>query len=219
MWTKETHERMPFGILMVWREQKNHSTVIFVKTLGFNKKNKSKIEYPNILSAIRPMPHSADIPVPVFEQLPPLEDLSDVEERSDSNDADFAIHEDPVRRGFDQHELNDLARDLGLSKEATEILASRLKENNLLEQGVTVSYFRTRESTFLQYFRNDSGFVFCHDIPGLLKELGLSSYNPNEWRMFIDSSKRSLKCVLLHNGNLARSLLGIRSVFGKNMEM
>ena len=51
-----------------------------MKTPGFNKKNKSKIEYPNLLSAIRPMPHSADIPVPVFEQLPYLEDLSDDEE-------------------------------------------------------------------------------------------------------------------------------------------
>ena len=35
------------------------------------------------------MPHSAKTPVPVFKQLPHLEDLSDVEERSDSNDADF----------------------------------------------------------------------------------------------------------------------------------
>ena len=86
-----------------------------MKTSGFNKKNKSKIEYPNLLSAIRPMPHSAEIPVPVFEQLLCLEDLSD-DERSDSNDPDFEIHEDSVRRGFDQHELNDLARDLGQSK-------------------------------------------------------------------------------------------------------
>ena len=28
-----------------------------------------------------------------------------------------------------------------------------------------------------------------------------SEYNPDELRLFIDSSKRSLKCVLLHNGN------------------
>ena len=121
------------------------------------------------------MPHSAKTPVPVFKQLPHLEDLSDVEERSDSNDADFDIHQDPVRRGFDQHELNHFARDLGLSKKASEILSSRLNEKNLLEQGVQVSYFGTRESTFLQFFRSDSGFVFCHNIPGLLKELGLSN--------------------------------------------
>ena len=86
------------------------------------------------------MPHSAEIPVPVFE-LPYLEDLSDDKERSDSNDADFEIHEDSVRRGFDQHELSDLGRDLSLSKKASEILASRLNEKNLFEQGVKVSYF------------------------------------------------------------------------------
>ena len=67
---------------IVWREQKDHSTdcyFCFVKTSGYNKKNESKIEYPNLLPAIRPMPHSAEIPVPVFEQLPHLEDLSDGE--------------------------------------------------------------------------------------------------------------------------------------------
>ncbi|XP_069623312.1 uncharacterized protein [Ranitomeya imitator] len=205
MWTKGTREKLAFGIPMVWREQKSHSTDCYfclVKTTGFNRKNKSKIEYPNLPSAIRPMPHSAEIPVPVFEQLPFLEVLSDVDEHSDSNDAEFEIHKDSVRKGFDQHELNDLARELGLSKKASELLASRLNEKQLLEQGAKVSYFRTRESTFLQYFRCDSGFVFCHNIPGLLQELGLSMYNPNEWRLFIDSSKRSLKCVLLHNGNL-----------------
>ena len=31
--------------------------------------------------------------------------------------------------------------------------------------------------------------------------MGLPEYTPDDWRLFIDSSKRSLKCVLLHNGN------------------
>ena len=31
--------------------------------------------------------------------------------------------------------------------------------------------------------------------------MGLSYYNSGEWRVFIDSSKQSLKCVLLHKGN------------------
>ena len=97
MWTKGTREKLAFDIPMVWREQKDHSTGCYfclVKISGFNKKNQSKIEYPILLSAIRPMRHSAEIPVPVFEPyLPYLEDLSDDEERSDSNDADFEIHE------------------------------------------------------------------------------------------------------------------------------
>ena len=32
-------------------------------------------------------------------------------------------------------------------------------------------------------------------------ELGVNFYDATSWRMFIDSSKRSLKCVLLHNTN------------------
>ena len=31
--------------------------------------------------------------------------------------------------------------------------------------------------------------------------MGLPEYNPDEWRLFIDSSKRSLEYVLLHNSN------------------
>ena len=79
--------------------------------------------------------------VPVFEQLPLPEDLSDVEKSNDSNHTDFEIHEHSVRRGFDQNEFNNLAHDFGLSKKASEILPSRLNERNLLEQGAKVSYF------------------------------------------------------------------------------
>ncbi|QQP51270.1 Uncharacterized protein FKW44_012583, partial [Caligus rogercresseyi] len=31
---------------------------------------------------------------------------------------------------------------------------------------------------------------------------GMPIYDPKEWRLFIDSSKSSLKCVILHNGNV-----------------
>ena len=65
--------------------------------------------------------------------------------------------------------------------------------------GVKVSCFRSRECTFLQYFESGSSFVFWNYIPDLLMELGLLIYNPDEWKLFIDSSKQSLKCVLLHN--------------------
>lgn len=63
MWIKGTREKLAFGIPMVWRERKDHCGVLLLfseKKSGFKKKNKSKIEYPNLLSAIRPMPHSAD---------------------------------------------------------------------------------------------------------------------------------------------------------------
>ncbi|GBO30867.1 hypothetical protein AVEN_218441-1 [Araneus ventricosus] len=74
-----------------------------------------------------PVPHSAEIPVPVFKELPSLEiqEYESGEDRSDPNDEDFEIEDDSVRNGFEQHELNDLARDLELSKKASELLASR----------------------------------------------------------------------------------------------
>ena len=47
----------------------------------------------------------------------------------------------------------------------------------------------------------EDDFVYCNNIQSLFLEMGLPEYNPDEWRFFIDSSKRSWKCVLLYNGN------------------
>ena len=99
-----------------------------------------------------------------------------------------------------QNELNDLARDLNLSKESSELLASRLKEKNLLQLGTFITYYRNRHAEFLPYFTQEKDIVFCNNVEGVLKKLGVTQYDPNDWRLFIDSCKRSLKCVLLHNG-------------------
>jgi hypothetical protein len=61
-----------------------------------------------------------------------------------------------------------------------------------------------REKDLLPFFTEDNNLVFCNDIGNPLKKTGLSEYNPSEWRPAIDSSKRSLKCVLLNNGNKMR---------------
>ena len=49
-------------------------------------------------------------------------------------------------------------------------------------------------------------------MPGLLVAMGFPLYDLNEWRLFIDSSKKGLKCVLLHNGNLFGAIPIGRSV-------
>ena len=36
--------------------------------------------------------------------------------------------------------------------------------------------------------------------------MGVKEYSNTDWRLFIDSSKRSLKCVLLHTGNTYGSI-------------
>jgi hypothetical protein len=42
--------------------------------------------------------------------------------------------------------------------------------------------------------------VYCSDVFGLMEKFDIE-YDVNEWRLFIDSSKRSLKAALLHNGS------------------
>ena len=97
--------------------------------------------------------------------------------------------------------MNDLIRDLNLPKQSAEVLASRLQEKHLLKAGTSVSFYRSREEKLRKYFQSNGQLVYCTDVEGLLLAMGLSAYCSNDWRLFIDSSKRSLKCVLLYNGN------------------
>ena len=43
-------------------------------------------------------------------------------------------------------------------------------------------------------------------MKGLLLLLGLPENDPNKWWLFIDSSKRALKCIVLHVGNIYSSV-------------
>ena len=51
------------------------------------------------------------------------------------------------------------------------------------------------------FFSTVKDLVYCADIVQLLRKLGVPQYEPKDWRLLIDSSKQSLKCVLLHNSN------------------
>ena len=51
---------------------------------------------------MHPVSNSAKISMPVFAQLPSLEDVSYDSKLSDSND--YEIEQDSVRKGFDQRE-------------------------------------------------------------------------------------------------------------------
>ena len=51
----------------------------------------------------------------------------------------------------------------------------------------------------------EDGVVFCNDVCSVTEVLD-HECNPDQWRLFIDSSKVSLKVVLLHNGNRLHSV-------------
>ena len=74
--TKKVRKSLRFGIPMIWRELTNHFDDCYfcpVSTKGIDWKNRNSLVYPNLKSAIRPIPHCNKIPIPVLEGLPKLE--------------------------------------------------------------------------------------------------------------------------------------------------
>ena len=49
-------------------------------------------------------------------------------------------------------------------------------------------------------FHYKSSLVYCNNIAGLIKSMRLK-YDTTKWRLLVDSSSKSLKAILLHNGN------------------
>jgi hypothetical protein len=142
---------MPFAVPMVWREPSNHSSdAYFCLTppvaSGVNRKKKQRIDYPNIPSAIRPLPHGEDIPVPEPPKYYILNSEMEEEDtektgphKEEPTDPDF---EDPASvspHKLTQNERNDLVRDLERPNVKAELLASRLKQWKYLDEGVKLS--------------------------------------------------------------------------------
>ena len=115
-----------------------------------------------------------------------------------------------------QEDLNGLARDLYLSKQQSELLASRLKQWNLVQEDVRITSFRNRNKDLASFFDMENKLCYCKNIPGLFTSLGLP-HNPSDWRLFIDSSKRSLRGAFLHNENKYLSIPIARSVHLKEL--
>src|ERR1043165_5023175 len=168
-------------------------------------KNKHKIIYLNLDSARRPIPQDDTLPVPI----PPTDGLDSIEDEMESGEAfgrnpetsidlDYVPDESLEAQTFTQDELNDLVRDLALSKEKAELLVPRLKQKNLLEKNVLISHYQKRN---VDFFTVDGPLCYCHDINGLFTCLS-QEHIPLQWRLFIDSSQRNLKAILLHNGNV-----------------
>jgi hypothetical protein len=166
---------------------------------------------------MRPVAHGPDIPIPTPWK---LFDTSPPDSEYDVSDSDDDVHFQPTTSSepqlFTQSELNDLVRDLGLPKDCTEILGSILQSRNLLSLGTSFLWYQNRIKEFIPYFVHDGSLVCCSDISGLICKLGVV-YDVSEWRLFIDSSKRSLKGVLLHNGSKYASVPVAHSIHLKEM--
>ena len=67
-------------------------------------------------------------------------------------------------------------------------------------------FYRGRHEEFKDFLSQEDGVVFCNDVCSVMEVLG-QECSPDQWLLFNDSSKVSLKVVLLHNGNKFPSVL------------
>ena len=86
-----------------------------------------------------------------------------------------------------QKDINDLVRDLSLTKSNAELLISRLKQWDLLDDSVRITSQRKRHCGFSMFYTFKDVLCYCHDIEGLFQAMG-NPCNPSEWRLFVDSS-------------------------------
>ena len=181
---------------------------------------------------MRPVTHSDGHPVPTPPVNKDLLSSSDEEIPSREDSAESISLEDiestySGTSGNEPHwttqeDLNDLARDLYLSKQQSELWLLGLNSGCLVQEDVRITSFRNRNKDLAFFFNIENKLCYCTNIPGLFTSLGLP-HNPSDWRLFIDSSKRRIKGVLLHNGNKYPSIPIAHSVHLKesydNMEL
>ncbi|XP_071054071.1 uncharacterized protein [Onthophagus taurus] len=188
----------------MWYEPKDHNEDCYFcacDITGCNKKNKGNILY-SYVQSVTPAKKGK---IARLDKVPPnkhecsLEEMSSIESEKDSDYEDSVSAKDPEL--FDQDSLDDLIRDLILSKDSAELLASRLKERHMLLPGTKITAYRRRDEEFLKYFSSENSLVYCNDIEGLINTYQVDVYKSDDWLLFTDSSKERLKAVLLNNGN------------------
>ena len=195
-WLRGQQKKMLFAIPRIWREPTNHHNdcyfcMVDVSGRKRGKKSAQSVHYPNIPSSIAPVPHGDGLPVP---QPPPSEIESNSEDENKFEDLpalDQDYCDENVNKPYfpKQNDINDLIRDLNLTKENGEILTSRLKQWNLLSSDVKITQQRKREHLFSTYFTLINGVCYCHDITGLFEAIDIPC-TTTDWRLFIDSSQR-----------------------------
>ena len=126
---------MPSAVPVVWRVPSNHSTDCYFCIVphiqnGISMKKKANFVYPNIPSAIRPLPHGDELPVP--EPPDNFALYSDDEQPRTAAVSFKRCRLLAKHRLLTESELNDLIRDLELPKNKAELLASKLQQWNLL---------------------------------------------------------------------------------------
>ncbi|XP_076367914.1 uncharacterized protein LOC143255711 isoform X2 [Tachypleus tridentatus] len=134
---------MKFAISRIWREPTDHLSNCYFCMVDPSKrragKNASAIMYPDLPPSIAPVPHCPEIPVPTPPERKQLfseeNSNSEEEEKVDVVDPDYnfrgaACEINPYNPN--QRDLNDLIRDLGLTKSNAELLISNRYNDRII---------------------------------------------------------------------------------------
>ena len=68
-----------------------------------------------------------------------------------------------------QEDINDLFRDLSLTKSNAEPLISRLKQWDILDDSVRITSQKKRHCGFSMFYTFKDWLCYCHDIEGLFR--------------------------------------------------
>ena len=145
-----------------------------------NRKRKQRIYYPNITSAIRPVPHGEELPMPE----PSKEHNLNLEMEEEDTEKTGPHEEEPTDPDFQgpasesphkliQNELNYLVCDSELPKGNAELLASRMKQWKYLDEGMKITLYRYRQKNLEEFFTMKGTLVACKDVDGLFKALNM----------------------------------------------
>ena len=101
---------------------------------------------------MRQVEHLENLPVPK----PPDKEMQSSSSADEHSSGEYVEPTDPESENkpipFSQEALNDLRRNVYLTKEKSEFLASRLQERNLLEKGVKITLYRKCTEDLLALF-------------------------------------------------------------------
>ncbi|XP_076327315.1 uncharacterized protein LOC143234118 [Tachypleus tridentatus] len=130
-WYRGEKRAMEFAIPRIWRELTDHSSNCYFCMVDPSKhqtgKNAFPIMYPNLPSSIASVPDCSEllVPTPPKKKHPSSEESSKSEEEVDVEDSDYNFRGAAGERNPyypNQRDLNDLIRDLGLTKSNAETI-------------------------------------------------------------------------------------------------